>query len=98
MPATLVATGYGNSNHFLELNSIDPFTISVLLCQPSFLMLSTGYTLWARHFFPLGRFMRAASHTKALDADQAASLVLFILNLQVKLDALGRLRASFTSS
>src|SRR5436309_9555189 len=82
--------GYGNSNHLLELYSIEAFTISVERCQPFFLMLSTGYTLAAIAFFPLGKFILAASHTNAFEAAQATSLAFTILNFQVQVGFDGR--------
>src|SRR5258705_1815804 len=74
-----------------------PFTISVERCQPFFTMLSTGYTLMAIDFLPLGKFIFAASHTKALEAAHATSLALLILNFQVQLALLGREFLSFIS-
>src|SRR5678810_864605 len=74
VPATFVATGYGNSNHLFELYSIEAFTISVERCHPSFLILSIGYTLAAIAFFPLGKFILAASQTNAFEAAHATSL------------------------
>src|SRR5438105_4208563 len=49
------------------------------------------------HFFPLGRFILAASQTKALEAPQAASRVFWILNFQVQLACFGLDAGSVTS-
>src|SRR4029078_4974533 len=67
-----------------------PFTNSVERCQPFFFMLSTGYTLAAIAFFPLGKFILAASHTNAFEAAHATSLAFWILNFHVQLALLGR--------
>src|SRR4051812_25656986 len=74
------------------------FTISVLRCHPSFLMLSTGYALIASDFLPLGRLMRAASHTKALDAAHATSRAFVILKRHVRLAPEGLDEALLISS
>src|SRR6476659_2158838 len=77
---------------------MEAFTISVLLCHPSFFMLSAGYALMANDFFPLGKLIRAASQTKALEAAHATSLVFCILNFQVRLAPDGLDFGSLTSS
>ena len=49
--------------------------------------LSTGYADIARDFFPLGRFIRAASNIKAAEDAHATSLEFSILNFHVKVEA-----------
>src|SRR3954462_5566881 len=52
----------------------------------------------ARLFLPLGRFIRAASQTKAFDAAQATSLAFWILKCQVSVLLEGLDLGSFNSS
>src|SRR6476469_9172582 len=52
----------------------------------------------AKDFLPLGKLIRAASHTNALEAAQATALVFWILNFQVRLADDGLDFASLTSS
>src|SRR5579871_3037325 len=98
IPATLTAQGYGYSNHCFEYPSIAPFVNSVDRFQPSALALSMGYTDMAKDFFPLGKFILAASQTNAFDEAHATSLALLILNFQVMRSFAGRDDASVTSS
>src|SRR3569623_1624553 len=75
-----------------------PFTYSVLRPQALSPALSTGYTDAAIAFLPLGRFIRAASHIKALDDAHATSRVLRHRNFQVRRCMLGRDAGSVTSA
>ena len=60
---------------------------------------STGYADIAMHFFPLGRFIFAASTTKAAEDAKATSREFFILNFHVNADfPAGRLDEFVTSS
>src|SRR5687767_13382093 len=76
---------------------MEPFTNSVLRCHPFFLMLSTGYTLMAIDFLPLGKLILAASSTNALDAPHATSLAFVILNFHAQFGLFGLDEASFIS-
>ena len=55
---------------------MQPFTYSVDRPQAESLDTSTGYNDCASDFLPLGRLIRAASHTKPAEAAQATSRVL----------------------
>src|SRR3989337_1627310 len=74
-----------------------PFTYSVERFHAVSWALSTGYTDIASDFLPPGRFILAASQTKAADDAQATSRELVHLNFQVSLSFDGRLRGSVTS-
>src|SRR5690348_9714593 len=99
-PASAMAFGHGYSTPvYFEKNSTVYFTPCVESCQPSFAMLSTGYADCAIACLPLGRSMRAASHTNAADAPNATSRVSCILKCHVSVPpCLGRLAGSVTSS
>src|SRR5665647_3515664 len=68
IPASLMATGYGYTNHFSEKYSIDFFKYSVALPQAFSPALSTGYTDMDNDFFPPGKLTLPASPTSALYA------------------------------
>src|ERR1700744_6581421 len=66
------------------------FTYSVDRPHAEWLDTSTGYIDSANAFFPLGRFIRAASHTKPEEAPQAPSRVLTHRTRHVKRPCAGR--------
>ncbi len=75
------------------------FTYSVERPQAWSPSASTGYTDWAKAVLPLGRFMRAASQTNALEVAQATSRVCWHRKRQVKVpDCLGRESGLVTSA
>ncbi len=98
-PATLTATGHGYGNHCFEKCSTVSFTYSVDLSHASAPTLSGGYTLIASAFFPSGRLIRAASHTKTGDALHTTSRVWSMWKCHVSVPScFGRLAGSVTSA
>jgi hypothetical protein len=78
---------------------MQPFTYSVERPQPSSPPSSAGYTDWARAVLPLGKFMRAASQTNALEVAQAMSRACTQRKRQVNVpDCLGLVAGLVTSS
>src|SRR5262249_23489950 len=81
------------------MNSIACFVYSVERPHASAPRLSTGYADIASAVLPLGRLMRAASHTNARQAPNATSREFFIWKCHVRVgEPLGRLDGLVTSS
>src|SRR5580765_4489023 len=70
---------------------------SVALPHAALPAASAGYTLMAMAFLPLGKFIFAASHTKAFDEAQAKSREELILYFQVQVAFVG-LDSGFSTS
>src|SRR5579859_2384563 len=77
---------------------MQPFTYSVDRPHAESLDTSTGYIDSASAFFPLGKLIRAASHTKPAEAAQATSRVLTQWNFHVSRFAAGRVDGSPATS